>query len=146
MHFSSRTPPILHALLPYSGIHSVLSRIRWMFSRPYALRPHLSPHVQPFLLHSLIPAHLLPYLVEIPPLFPFRAAFFSALHILSCLVDGSRRLPGLLQSAGRLLPSSSASNSAPGSFPCLSTYSCLIDDLPKPAQLIIICLKYSHAC
>ena len=53
--------------------------------------------------------------------------------------------PGLLQSACVLPPFSPGSNSPPDSFPCLSTYSGPLDDLPKPAQFITICLTHSHA-
>ena len=53
--------------------------------------------------------------------------------------------PSLLQSARGLPPSSPASNSPPDSFQCLSTYSCPLDDLPKPALFITICPTHSHA-
>ena len=110
----------------------MLSRIRWTFS----------PHY--FLLHPLIPAPLLPYSVNIPPLLPFRVALSSALHILSCLLHGSRHLSSLLQSSRGLPPSSLTSYSPPDSFQCLSTYSCPLDDLPKPGQFVTICLTHSH--
>jgi len=53
--------------------------------------------------------------------------------------------PGLLRSARGLPLSSPASHSPPDSFLCLSTYSYLLDDLPKPGQFITICPTHSHA-
>jgi len=107
--FSSGTPPTLPPLLPHSWIPSVPSRIRRMFSRHYFLRPNPFQHVQPFLLHRLIRARLLPYPRDVRRLLLFRAALSSALHILSRLLHASRRLPGLLKSACGLPPSSPAS-------------------------------------
>jgi len=66
-----------------------------MFSPDYFLRPHPSQHLQPFLLHPLMPAHLLPYPADVPPLLPSRAALCSALYILSRLLHASSRLAGL---------------------------------------------------
>ena len=58
---------------------------------------------------------------------------------------GPTIFPDLLQSARGLPLSSPASHSPLDSFLCLSTYSCPLDDLPKPAQFIIICPTHSHA-
>jgi len=145
IHFLSGTRPKSPLLLPDSWIPSVLSHIRQTFSCHYFLRPHPSQQVQPFLLHPLIPACLLPDPADAPPLLPFRAALSTALHILSLLLHPSRRLTGLLQPACGVLLSSPASDSSPDSFPCLSTYSCPQDDLPKPVQFITICSTHSHS-
>jgi len=145
MHFSSGTPPRSPLLLQHTRIPSVLSDIPRTFSRHYFLRGHPSQPIQPFLFHPLIPGGLLPYPAEVPPPLPFRAALSSALHILSRLLHASRHLPHPLQSTRGLPPSSLASNSPPDSFQWMSTYSCPLDNLPKPAEFITIGTTHSLA-
>ena len=132
-----------------------------MVSRHYFPPPHPSQYVQPFILHPLIPAALLPYLVDIAPLLPFSCcSLLSSPHPISsttCLSPPTRpltvrtRAPTVFPSfsqpprlipvpvnlqlpARRLTQTCAVYNHLPDTFPCLPNL-----------QLPATCLTHTHA-